>query len=96
MILRFPAHFQYFENTYVRRMDANNVMCDPIFPVAGWNCYASVLNKAPRTNNAMEGWHREFNKKFSKRHLSLSHFIIRLKEEEEHTWQLATRYVFPI
>uniref|UniRef100_A0A915D9N5 L-aminoadipate-semialdehyde dehydrogenase-phosphopantetheinyl transferase n=2 Tax=Ditylenchus dipsaci TaxID=166011 RepID=A0A915D9N5_9BILA len=77
------AHLQYFENTYVGRVDENDFLTDALFPVSGWNVFSSVLNKAPRTNNAMEGWHRLFNKKFSKRNLNLSHFIVRLKEEEK-------------
>ncbi|KAI1722140.1 FLYWCH zinc finger domain-containing protein [Ditylenchus destructor] len=64
----------------------------PLFPIEFWNCFSSVLDNQARTNNAIEGWHRVFNQKFSKRNLNLSHFIIKLKEEEHTTWQLALRH----
>ncbi|KAI1694754.1 hypothetical protein DdX_19947 [Ditylenchus destructor] len=64
----------------------------PLFPIEFWNCFNSVLDNHARTNNAIEGWHRVFNKKFAKRNLNLSHFIIKLKEEEHTTWQLALRH----
>uniref|UniRef100_A0A915ET50 MULE transposase domain-containing protein n=1 Tax=Ditylenchus dipsaci TaxID=166011 RepID=A0A915ET50_9BILA len=91
-VVELQAHLKYFEKIYVRRLDANRATANFLFPVDGWNCFDIVLNKLLRTNNAMEGWHKQFNQKFPKKNLNLSHFIVRLKEEEEHTWQLATRH----
>uniref|UniRef100_A0A915EK97 Uncharacterized protein n=1 Tax=Ditylenchus dipsaci TaxID=166011 RepID=A0A915EK97_9BILA len=54
----------------------------PIYPPLTWNCFQSVLDGSARTNNAQEGWHMRFNKKFSKRNTSLSHYIVRMKEED--------------
>ncbi|KAI1702211.1 hypothetical protein DdX_15626 [Ditylenchus destructor] len=85
------GHMKYVENTYIRRVVGRNTL-SPLFPIEFWNCFNSVLDNQARTNNAIEGWHRVFNKKFSKRNLNLSHFIIKLKEEEHTTWQLALRH----
>uniref|UniRef100_A0A915D1V8 Transposase n=1 Tax=Ditylenchus dipsaci TaxID=166011 RepID=A0A915D1V8_9BILA len=57
-----------------------------------WSCFQSVLDGSARTNNAQEGWHMRFNKKFSKRNPTLSRYIVRMKEEEHSTWQLAVRH----
>uniref|UniRef100_A0A915CNQ0 Transposase n=1 Tax=Ditylenchus dipsaci TaxID=166011 RepID=A0A915CNQ0_9BILA len=82
----------YIEKTYVRRFDAAGIQCEPLYPVAKWNCHQAVIQQAPRTNNAMEGWHFEFNQKFPKAKMNLSFFILKLREDEQTTWQMATRH----
>lgn len=47
----------YFEKNYVGR----KAIRDPLFSHNLWNCYSSVLERLPRTNNAVEGWHKGFN-----------------------------------
>uniref|UniRef100_A0A915DYB7 MULE transposase domain-containing protein n=2 Tax=Ditylenchus dipsaci TaxID=166011 RepID=A0A915DYB7_9BILA len=81
-----------YENTYISRVHNEMQEEDPIYPPLTWNCFQSVLDGSARTNNAQEGWHMRFNKKFSKRNPSLSHYIVRMKEEEHFTWQMAIRH----
>lgn len=33
----------------------------PSFSPDVWSCHLNVLNKLPRTNNSVEGWHKGFN-----------------------------------
>uniref|UniRef100_A0A915DE43 Transposase n=1 Tax=Ditylenchus dipsaci TaxID=166011 RepID=A0A915DE43_9BILA len=47
--------------------------------------FSAGLDGLPKTNNAVEGWHKGFNARFRKAHMSLSQFIVRLKAEEEKT-----------
>uniref|UniRef100_A0A915DT06 MULE transposase domain-containing protein n=1 Tax=Ditylenchus dipsaci TaxID=166011 RepID=A0A915DT06_9BILA len=85
------GYVKYIERTYIRRFDFDNLKVDALFPVKSWNHFLSVRNGTARTNNAVEGWHHTFNKKFAKNNMSLSHFIIRLKEEEDSTRQMDIR-----
>lgn len=63
----------------------------PLFEIQDYNSFDAVLQDGPRTNNAVEGWHFAFNKRFPKARLPLSQFIMRLKDEEERTTDLAER-----
>lgn len=49
----------YFEDTWIGRKTRQG-RCPPSFPPDLWNCYHSVMNDEPRTNNCVEGWHRGF------------------------------------
>uniref|UniRef100_A0A915EK31 Uncharacterized protein n=1 Tax=Ditylenchus dipsaci TaxID=166011 RepID=A0A915EK31_9BILA len=84
-------YVEYMKNTYISRVYNEMQEEYPIYPPLTWNCFQSVLDGSARTNNAQEGWHMRFNKKFSKRNTSLSHYIVRMKEEEHFTWQMAIR-----
>ena len=37
-----------------------------------WNVYERVIQGLPRTNNAVEGWHRAFNNRSSIKHPSIT------------------------
>ena len=65
---------------------------EALFPIKDWNCHFAALNDLPRTNNALEGWHKGFNQRFPKSNMLLSQFILRLKDEEESSWNLALRF----
>lgn len=85
---------KYFNDTYVRRIDANRVAQLPKYPVSQWNCFEAVLLDGATTNNAMEGWHRGLNEKFPRAHMPLTAFLTRLKDEEEVVADLGRRYAF--
>lgn len=51
-----------------------------LFYIGIWNCYASVVNKLPRTNNSVEGWHRGFSTMAGK-HPTIFKFIEFLRLE---------------
>ena len=56
---------------------------EPPFPIPSWNAHQAVVNDGQRTNNAIEGWHRQFRKRFLNDHPALSKFIEQIKEEEQ-------------
>uniref|UniRef100_A0A915DE71 FLYWCH-type domain-containing protein n=1 Tax=Ditylenchus dipsaci TaxID=166011 RepID=A0A915DE71_9BILA len=92
LVDRLNDYVEYMKNTYISRVHNEMQEEDPIYPPLTWNCFQSVLDGSARTNKAQEGWHMRFNKKFSKRNPSLSHYIVRMKEEEHFTWQMAIRH----
>eukprot|EP00102_Acyrthosiphon_pisum_P016308 XP_008187224.1 PREDICTED: uncharacterized protein LOC103310507 [Acyrthosiphon pisum] len=47
-----------------------------------WNCYESVIQDLPRTNNSVEGWHHAFNAALGANHVSIWKFIRFLKHEQ--------------
>lgn len=51
----------YFEKTWLglwnRRRTARNA---PLFAIPLWNCYQSILDDLPKTNNSCEGFHNGF------------------------------------
>lgn len=51
----------YFEETFIGRQRRGR-RAQPLFPIASWNVSARVTDGLPRTNNAVERWHRAFNK----------------------------------
>ncbi len=57
-----PAEFiSYFEGTYIliqRGRDERRRRAEPLFPTEMWNVRERTLNDQPRTNNAVEGFHR--------------------------------------
>lgn len=82
----FPAIanrvFDYFKSTYVVRYRHDEIV-EPPFPILSWNAHQAVVNDGQRTNNAIEGWHRQFRKRFLNDHAALSKFIEQIKEEEQ-------------
>uniref|UniRef100_A0A915DXU5 Uncharacterized protein n=1 Tax=Ditylenchus dipsaci TaxID=166011 RepID=A0A915DXU5_9BILA len=42
------TYMGYIEKTYVRRFDAAGIQCEPLYPVAKWNCHQAVIQQAPR------------------------------------------------
>ena len=49
----------YFEDTWVGIVGRDSRR-SPTFPMDLWNCFDSVLQDLPHTNNAIEGWHHAF------------------------------------
>ena len=47
-----------------------------------WNMFHRIDNELPRTNNAVEGWHRGFQLHVMTYHLSFWKFIDIMKQEE--------------
>lgn len=59
--IQFPPETKsvvdYFEKNYIGRKGIR----EPTFKQNFWNCYNSVVERLPRTNNSVEGWHNGFN-----------------------------------
>lgn len=63
LIETFPENLtpiaDYFENIYIGRR-GRRARRTATFPIAMWNMHGRVLDDLPRTNNAVEAWHRSF------------------------------------
>ena len=51
----------YFEHTYIGRTLPGGFHQEPLFPIEMWNQHNEVIQGIPRTNNAVEAWHRSYN-----------------------------------
>lgn len=75
--------YDYFLKTYIETQNAN-----ARFPLHMWNQVSQYVELAiPRTNNAIEGWHRAFSSTFGASNYNLILLIYKLKEEEERMQQ---------
>lgn len=81
-----PAHAQdilyYFEDTWIGRPDRGNRRRPPRFPLRLWNCYETVLQGLPKTNNSIEGWHHGFQSQIAAQHPNIWKFISAIKREQ--------------
>ena len=68
--------FDYFYRVYINDNSAS-------FPISLWNCCDILIESAPRTNNAIEGWHSIFKRTFGSCRNSYEMLVFRMKEEEE-------------
>ncbi|KAF7685046.1 hypothetical protein CDIK_4205 [Cucumispora dikerogammari] len=74
---------KYFENTYVGSVEQDNIYKEPIFSPDLWSCFFRVLDRAPRTTNAVESWHRSIRRKIESTHPNMSKLIDSFQKEEE-------------
>ena len=73
----------YFETNYVGEM-RRGVRRPPTFDHSMWSVYERVINRIPRTTNALEGWHNAFAQSVGQSHATLWKFINTLKNEHVH------------
>ncbi len=70
-----PAEFiSYVEGTYIliqRGRDERRRRVEPLFPTEMWNVRERTLNDQPRTNNAVEGFHRALRVSITSMHPNL-------------------------
>lgn len=57
-----------------------------MFPIEFWNCYDRFLNKIPRSNNAVEGWHFRINSTLQGSHPTVWTCIEKLQKEQNY-WE---------
>lgn len=68
----------YMERTWVgKHSDA------PLFALNLWNMTALTLDKIPRTNNAVEGWHNAISQFVGCHRPSIWTFIRKIKQEQD-------------
>ena len=72
----------YFEDNCVGRFRHNAPRRRPIFDIEMWNMFHRTDAELPRTNNAVEGWHRGFQAHVTVSHPSFWKFIDISKREE--------------
>jgi len=71
----------YFEDTWIGRLGRRGRR-GAHFNIDLWNCYQSVIDNKPRTNNAVEGWHHAFNGSLGAHHPPIWKFIKCLQLEQ--------------
>ena len=54
----------YFEDTYIGRLRPGGPHRAPLFDLALWDMHDQMIGDLPRTNNAVEGWHRKTKLRF--------------------------------
>ena len=69
----------YFEDTYIGRLRRSNQRAQPYFPINVWNVYTRADNNLPRTNNAVEGYHKRLQSSLPCHHPNLWKFLDMLK-----------------
>ncbi|KAK9731440.1 hypothetical protein QE152_g13670 [Popillia japonica] len=70
----------YFEDTWIERLDRRRQRRQLLFPANVWNCYDLADQDIPRTNNAVEGWHNTFSSLLNAAHPNSWKFIDSLKK----------------
>ncbi len=71
----------YFRDVYVGQLLYANVRDVPMFPPALWNQHLRVLQRMPRTQNGLEGWHSAFNRSLPGDHANVYTFMNAIKKE---------------
>ena len=74
----------YFEDNYIGR-EYRRRRLSPRFAISLWNMNQRVQYKLPRTNNAVEGWHRAFQTSAGASHPSIYNLIEKLQIEQSNT-----------
>ncbi|XP_060867196.1 uncharacterized protein LOC132942645 [Metopolophium dirhodum] len=75
----------YFEDTWLGRLDRRGRRRSPIFPLSMWNCFTNVSADLPRTNNGVEGWHNTLYSLLHAAHPSIWKVINAFKQDENLT-----------
>ncbi|KAF0758301.1 Uncharacterized protein FWK35_00020633, partial [Aphis craccivora] len=74
----------YFENTWVGKLDRRGKRKPPKYAITLWNCFSRVIQDVATANNAIEGWHNFFT----------SHINDALKKEESINRFKIEQYIF--
>ena len=72
----------YVENTWIGGLDRRRNRRAPLFFIALWNCYESVLNDLNKTNNYCEGFNNGFHSLLGSSHPTIFKFIDGLKKQQ--------------
>ena len=70
----------YFETNYIGELRRGGRRA-PRFPHVLWNIHRRVAHDLPRTNNLLEGWHKQFNSSMMIAHPTIWKFIKVIKKE---------------
>ena len=71
----------YFEDNYIGRLRRNRIVV-AVFDKSIWSAHSRVANSLPRTNNAVEDWHRKMQTAVSCHHPNIWSFLRILKREQ--------------
>lgn len=76
------GYLDYFQNTWIGGFNRRGQRKPPMFSIERWNCYESVLNDLPKTNNYAEGFNRGFAALLSVHHPTIPKFVQGLLKEQ--------------
>jgi hypothetical protein len=74
-------HVNYFEDTWIGRLDRRGRRRPPLFSIEMWNCYEVARKNKSKTNNAVEGWHNSFQSLLQSSKPSIWKLIIALRKD---------------
>nr|CAI5821208.1 unnamed protein product [Callosobruchus analis] len=72
----------YFEDTWIGRPQRRQHRRSPRFSHSMWNCFNTVVEGLPKTNNSIEGWHRAFEAQISADHPNIWKFVKAIQREQ--------------
>ncbi|RWR98413.1 hypothetical protein B4U79_04232, partial [Dinothrombium tinctorium] len=78
--------WEWFGENYVKgrvRSRSGNIS-PPLFPPSFWSIYDCLDHQLPRTQNALEGWHRRWNELLGVSHVGVIRFVKALREEQKY------------
>lgn len=78
-----PLALEYFEKTWVGEKERNLRRKEPVFAIEHWNVYNATLNKAPGTNNGVEGCNFGFTFLFDRDYVCFWTFVQALQKEQD-------------
>ncbi len=83
---RYLPLMSYVEKNYIGKLKVNSrsIRMVPHFLIKTWNFYERVINKLPRTTNAVESWHSQVSAD-SKKHLNVYKIIELFRLEQANT-----------
>ena len=81
----------YLETYYIAEL-RRGVRCPPMLEHSLWSVYHRVINKLPRTTNALEGWHNAFARSVGQSHANIWKFIDTMKMEHVHIHIAITKH----
>lgn len=78
-------YLEYFSTTWIGSFNRRGERKKPLFEIKLWNCYDSLLQSLPKTNNICEGFHRGFAGLLSVHHPTLYKLIDGLLKQQSLT-----------
>ena len=72
----------YFKENFIGRLLRRNRRASPRYDIALWNLYNRVLQRLPRSNNAVESWHNAFNNAVEIAHPSVPNLSRKLQAKQ--------------
>ena len=73
---------KYFEDNYIGKRLPNGFRKKPPFPIRVRNMHQRVMDRMPRSNNSIEGWHNAFSHVIGHPHPSFVKLLSFLEKEQ--------------
>jgi hypothetical protein len=87
-------YITYFENTWLGKWNRRRTRrIPPMFEVSQWNCYNSILEDLPLTNNGCEGFHHALASLLGCSHPTIFKLIEGLQRQQQLTETRIQQYI---